>query len=77
MYNAKASMVTPATGPRRRVASIWEFGHGLMKAALANQQHRRRNRFGYLLVGRPFYPRKSSVMPYSRFGASESNDGRQ
>ena len=25
-------------------------------AGLANQQYRRRNRFGYFLFGRPFYP---------------------
>jgi hypothetical protein len=35
-----------------------EFAHDLMKGAgFANQQHRRRNRFGYSLFGRPFCPR--------------------
>jgi hypothetical protein len=47
---------------------------------LANQQHRRRHRFGYFLFGRPIYPRRierdavsiahGQTYPESQFGAS-------
>ena len=36
-----------------------EFGHDLVNGAgFADQQQRRRNRFGYFLFGRPFCPRR-------------------